>query len=179
MKGENASGRPHFHSPQRLRLHAGAYFLTLCTHAHLCLFGPIERGRLRPSAAGGIVAGEWRRTRHVRPSVSLDAWVVMPNHFHAIVFLRGEEPVETGAGTGGAHLNRRPRSLGSLVSGFKATSTARITRALGTPGRRIWQRGYFDRVIRSEEHLERVRQYILENPLRWSEDRYFRDREIG
>jgi REP element-mobilizing transposase RayT len=157
----------------------GAYFLTLCTVGHVCLFASANDGKLRLNRLGRIVAQEWRRTGELRPEVFLDAWALMPNHVHAMVFLPDKEPVPASAGTGGAHLNRRPRSLGSLVSEFKATATARIHRALGTPGRRIWQRGYFDRVIRSEEHLERVRQYILENPLRWSEDRYFRDREIG
>ena len=81
----------------------GAYFLTLCTVRHVCLFASVNDGKLRLNRLGRIVAQEWRRTGELRPEVFLDAWALMPNHLHAIVFLPDKEPVPAEAGTGGAH----------------------------------------------------------------------------
>lgn len=92
----------------------GAYFLTLCTVGHVCLFGFIEGGELRPNALARVTAKEWHRTGEMRPEVILDSWVLMPNHLHAIVFLPDTGPVPADAGTGGANrrapLRRSPRS---------------------------------------------------------------------
>ena len=140
----------------------GAYFLTICAVGHSRLFGSNGGGgQLKLSSLGRIVGQEWTRTGKVRSEVTLHPWALMPNHFHAIVFLPDESPVTASAVTGGAHgrapLRRSPRRLGSLVAGFKAASTTRISELRRSPGRPVWQRGYFERVIRSEEHLERVR----------------------
>ncbi|MEX2161067.1 MAG: transposase [Anaerolineales bacterium] len=140
------------------------------------LFGVLEDEEIRLNEAGGTVAEEWQRSAALRPEISLDEFVVMPNHFHAILFINdsGElKPIEFGArrerGALGAHgrapLHRNPRTLGSLVAAFKAATTRRIRDIVGIPDLLVWQRNYYDRIIRNQSELEKVREYILYNPL--------------
>src|SRR4030042_4168764 len=100
----------------------------------------------------------------------------MPNHFHAILFIVGADgrpPIY--AKHDRAHdrvpLQRVPRSLGSLVAGFKSTVTTRINLSQGTAGQPVWERNYYEHVIRNEDSLNRIREYIINNPLRWHLDR--------
>lgn len=141
----------------------GAYFLTLCVEGRRRRFGRLVGGRVELTAEGRIVAEEWRRVAKVRPGVILDAFVVMPDHFHAIVILPPRGRAETG-GAASPGLGRPPRSLGSLVAMFKATSTRRIRG--GVPGPRIWQRNYYDRIIRNAAAMAAIRAYIRANPAR-------------
>jgi REP element-mobilizing transposase RayT len=152
----------------RLKTHnyqsPGPYFLTLCSFQRKCLFGSILSGTVHLNSTGLVIQEEWQRILEVRPEVVLDAFVIMPNHFHAIVILGQSAPscLESTLVTA-----RPPKSLGSLVAGFKSACTVRVNIAANTPGRPLWQKNYYERVIRSEDELQRVRKYIGENPARW------------
>lgn len=173
---------------------SGSYFITVCTAGREAIFGKVEQGSVRLNRIGRIVQEEWCRTAKIRSSVSLDVSVVMPNHFHAIVNF-GERmvgahscaplpqskdassvpwPSALGCVSNKVPAHRRlcrpPRSLGSLVAGFKAATTRRANQILGTPGRPLWQRNYYEHVIRGPEDLARIRGYIIENPSRWEQD---------
>lgn len=139
------------------------YFLTLCTHRRAALFGSIVNGVVRLSTVGTIVRDLWIQTAEMRPGVVLDAFVIMPNHMHAIVAIPEAERQASPA----ALLRRAPESLGSLVAGFKASCTSDVRRLLGTPQGRLWQRNYYERVIRNGRSLDRIRRYIAANPARW------------
>jgi len=125
------------------------------------------------SPFGEIVVEEWEKSAAVRPTLRLDAFVVMPNHIHGIVTIIDRDVV-------GAHscaplhapLRRRPRSLATFVAQLKATATRRINALRDTPGTRVWQRGYHEHVIRGEEDYHRIQAYIDDNPRRWPEDEY-------
>ena len=104
--------------------------------------------------AGDSVADEWMRCETMRPDVELDAFLVMPNHFHAVVGL-----------TDG------PTSLPKLINAFKAASTRRVRDVFDDHRLRVWQRGYFEHVVRDERGLSRIREYIVTNPIRWQLDR--------
>jgi REP element-mobilizing transposase RayT len=181
---------------------AGAYFVTACTAKHRMAFGRIERCEMRLHPYGRMVEEEWMRTTEVRPTVALDEFVVMPNHFHAIVWItKTVTPDETSVGAHGCAPNRptpetpqsdaqamgshsgahsrvplrRPRSLSSLMAQWKATVTRRINleRAVrNLPPVVVWQRSFHDRIIRDERELEIKRRYIIENPLHWERDKY-------
>jgi putative transposase len=99
----------------------------------------------------------------------LDEFVVMPNHLHGIIFI---EELDVGA-TGGSPFRSGPRrrSLGSFVSGFKSATTKQINALRQTPGVLVWQRNYYEHVIRNEQSLDRIREYIANNPARWDFDR--------
>jgi REP element-mobilizing transposase RayT len=144
-----------------------AYFVTLCVQDRQQRFGTIQAGELRLSAEGLIVAEEWRRTEVIRPGVALDEFVVMPDHMHAIIALPAPDlPAQPAPAR--ASLSRRPRSLGSLIAQFKATTTRRINLGLDGIGRRLWQRNYHDRIIRNGAERGRIRRYIALNPVRWA-----------
>lgn len=152
---------------------SGVYFVTLCVQNGVCLFGEIADGEMILNSLGMLASEEWLKSAEIRPGVGLDDFVVMPNHFHGIVVLPSQA---TDPNRQGAHccapLQRRPRSLGSLVAEFKAITTKRINELHQAPGTRIWQRNFHDRVIRDDGELIRIRNYIISNPLNWLKDEY-------
>jgi REP element-mobilizing transposase RayT len=165
---------PEVHHRRSIRLkgydyrQAGAYFVTICAWHRECLFGQVLDGEMRLSRWGEIVQQEWISTSDIRQEIELDVFVVMPNHLHGIVRIAG--PV-------GAHgraplLWRPPRSLGSLVAGYKSAATRRINLLRASPGAKVWQRGYYEHIVRDGKDLDRIRRYVLSNPAHWEEDEY-------
>ena len=170
----------------------GAYFVTICTHARAPLFGHVVDGEMVLNEYGEIVREEWMRSAEIRAEIELfpEEFVVMPNHIHGIVWIVvTDDPAgydENTHPTVGAHgrapekfrahshapLHRPPRSLGSFIAGFKSSVTKRINARRGTPGAPVWQRNYYEHIIRTERALRAIRRYIIENPLRWHLDRY-------
>jgi putative transposase len=163
----------------------GAYFVTLVTHTRLCLFGEIKDGEMEYSALGLIAGEEWIKSVGIRKEIQLfeDEFVVMPNHLHAIVWLvdvgaDGVCPDGIHPNIQGAHRapqqqqqqvpQRAPRSLGSFIAGYKASVTSRARKELDMTG--IWQRNYYDHIIRSQEEHRRIYAYIETNPIHWNED---------
>jgi REP element-mobilizing transposase RayT len=163
---------PDIHHRRSIRLkgydysQAGAYFVTICTQNRECLFGDVLNGEMVLNDAGKIVADEWMRTGEIRDEIELDEWVVMPNHFHGIVMIRrGDRPVAP------TLPGPRPKSIGSLMSGFKSAVTKRINDIRNSPGAKIWQRNYYEHIICNENELNSIREYIVNNPLKWEFDR--------
>ena len=172
----------------------GAYFITLCVKNHRCVFGKVVRGKMRFSRYGTIVKEEWRRTGRKREEAKAGCYAVMPNHFHGILFIRGksatrcrhsEKGTARRAPTNPRNVPRRfddgtPRlrsfgkptrgSLSAVVRGFKSAVTHRVNRIRNTPGAVLWQRNYYERVVRDAKELDAIRKYILENPTRWAFD---------
>ncbi len=149
---------------------AGAYFVTVVTYQWEMLFGNVVAQEMRLTKYGEIVQSCWLSLPSHFPHVNLDEFAIMPNHIHGIIFLREGDvrarhasPVRTAAGF-------VPGSLGATVASFKSAATKRINKERGTPGARLWLRNYHDRVIRNQEELENIREYIVANPLRWAED---------
>lgn len=151
---------------------AGPYFVTLVTHERGMLFGEVASGLMALSSFGRVVQQEWEASVNIRQELTLDIFVVIPNHIHGIVWL--PEANETNEARVEAHghapLQRPARSLGSFIAGFKSASTKRINQLRGTPGLPVWQRNYYERVIRNERELEAVRSYIAGNPAAWADD---------
>lgn len=164
----------HRHSI-RLRNHAytatGIYFVTICTFGREPLFGTIVDGAVIQSGYGAIVAQEWQRIADVRPSVRLDAFMIMPDHIHGLLMLEHSTPNNTSATL------PAPRRFGQSIVGslqailgqFKSVVTKRVNSLRQTPGAPVWQRNYYERIIRDEEALQRVRRYIQNNPTRWDQ----------
>ena len=162
---------------------AGAYFITICTHDRACLFGQVVDDAMEMSDYGRIVEEEWLRSSEVRLEIRLhaDEFVVMPNHVHGIVWIvdtgRGDRLVaptefitQTRPGTAARANGPAPSSLGAFVAGFKAATTKRINQRRNTPGMRVWQRNYYEHIVRNDQSLALIRQYIIENPMRWARD---------
>jgi len=156
----------------------GAYFVTLCTHRRECLLGENVEGKVTLNEYGKIVEEEWHKTKQMRQGVDLDAFIVMPNHIHGILVLMGI-PISTDR-RGTMHRAPTPRfeqfgrptsnSIPTIIRGIKSSVTQRINHLRGTHGQPVWQRNYYEHVIRNEIDLEEIREYIQDNPLKWLED---------
>jgi len=154
----------------------GAYFVTMVTHQHQLLFGDILNGDMALNYVGHIVKAEWLRTSKIRPNVTLDEYVIMPNHLHGIIIITNDE-IPVGA-TSWSPLQTdiqpphgpAPHSLGAIVAGFKSAVTKQVNRILNTPGAPLWHRNYYDHIIRNEEEWDKIRKYIQTNPSNWETD---------
>lgn len=146
---------------------AGLYFITICTKNRECCLGEILNQEMKLSEMGEIVQDEWIKTEQIRRNLFLDHWVIMPNHLHGIIGIR-DGNVETPR-WGVSHTTLIPNSLGSIVGQFKSKCTKRIWQA----GYQYfgWQPRFYDHIIRDEETLGRIREYIKNNPLKWAEDK--------
>ena len=145
---------------------SGLYFVTIMTHQRKCLFGEIVDGKVQLIEAGTIVSEMWVGVQERFPTVSADLFVVMPNHAHGIITIGAQYNAPDGAGGKGA-MNRAP-TLGQVIRTLKAASTHRIRQSIDLGI--VWQRNYYEHVIRDEQSLQRIRQYICDNPLRWELD---------
>ena len=151
---------------------AGAYFVTICTQNRTCWFGVLADGEMRLNDAGRVAQASWDELPARFPDVRLDTFVVMPNHVHGIIIV-GAQFIAPSDGFGTATIdqgamNRAP-TLGEIVRTFKAVSPRLIRRSANPDF--AWQRNYYEHVIRDDESLNRIRQYILDNPGRWVFDR--------
>ncbi len=145
----------------------GAYFVTICTHQRECMLGEIAADVFSLSGYGEIVAEVWCDLPDHYPNVELDAFVVMPNHIHAVIVI-----IDTvGAELSSAPTRAKHNPLSEIVRGFKAFSARRINELRNSPGNPVWQRNYYDHIVRSEKSLNAIREYILFNPARWASDR--------
>jgi len=136
------------------------------------MLGQIIGGVVRLNDYGKVVEDCWRQIPSHNSMVELDVFAVMPNHLHGILVLVHDAPSRGTAcraptDTFGQPI---PGSLPTLIRSFKSAATRGINLLRGTPGGRVWQRGYYERVIRNERELSAVRRYIAYNPLRWELD---------
>jgi putative transposase len=162
---------------------SGAYFVTMVTHGRAALFGGIVEGMMRRNDAGEMVGAMWQCLPGRFPAVEIGDFVVMPNHFHAIIVLHAK----VGAALVAARESNLPENragtrpaptaptLGAIVGAFKSLVTRRHmigVREEGWPAfhRQLWQRNYYEHIIRDEADWDRIRRYIEANPMNWDED---------
>jgi len=150
----------------------GAYFITIVTQDRVCLFGVVVDGEMRLNEWGEIARQCWFDIPAHFPDAALDECVVMPNHIHGVIVLV-DSPV---GATHESPLPTRPRgpkrqSIASIVGSSKSAVSKRINHHRGTPGAPVWQRNYYEHITRNEQSLNRIRQYIADNPQRWAFDR--------
>ena len=133
---------------------------------------------------GQIVMQEWLKSSEIRQEIELDEWVLMPNHLHGIVWIKNQaEDQKKGLHSEGLHsqglhsqglriekICLKSRSLGSFINGFKCSVTRCINRIRNNSDIPFWQRNYYESVIRDEQHLSNIRQYIYDNPQNWEHD---------
>jgi len=174
----------------------GAYFVTIVTQERECSLGEIVHNEMVVSPMGKIVLDTWDWLASQYTYVTLDEFCVMPNHFHGVIVIndagickgdidtdicRGGTDTDMGRGDTGADVCRggsrtaptnttKTKPLGRLIGAFKTVSTKRINEMRGTPGATVWQRNYYEHIIRNEDELGRIRTYIAANPASWQED---------
>jgi putative transposase len=153
--------------------HAGAYFVTICTTGRECLFGEIQDGQMKMNDVGRMVEQCWLGIPGHFRHADLDAFVIMPNHIHGIIVL-----AETGEAKNlslpepgqivQSKFHSPSRTIGAIIRGFKIglTTWCRKNSDLYL----IWQRNYFEHIIRDRESFWKIRNYIAGNPGHWAED---------
>jgi len=176
---------PNFHHRKSIRLpeydysRNGHYFITVCACQKLPLFGDVVDGNMVLNEAGQIVFETWSWLSNQYEYVQLDEFVVMPNHFHGILIIddlcRGGSRTalinnaETNLGDSRIAPTKR-KSIGRLIGAFKTVSTKNINKLRSNVGTPVWQRNYYERIIRNESELASVREYIQNNPAQWAVD---------
>ncbi len=170
----------------------GAYFVTVCAHEKRCMFGHVVDGAMTVNAWGQVVQACWDEIPMHFPMVELDAFVVMPNHVHGIIVITDDgrdmtcaeinhmqnnisRVTNVGATHGSPLRPNGPQrnSLGAIIGQFKSSVTRRINRLPNPPDHPIWQRSYYDHIIRTEESLNTIRAYVANNAAKWVEDKLF------
>jgi REP element-mobilizing transposase RayT len=149
---------PEIHRRNTIRLHGvdyslpGAYFITTNVQDRLSVLSSITNDQAILTDFGRIVTGVWTGLPDHYPQVEIDEYVVMPDHFHGILRL---------------YESNKPYSKSEIVRGFKTFSAKQINILTGRLGQGFWQRNFYEHVIRGDDDLNRIRQYIQEKPLKW------------
>ena len=170
---------------------AGAYFITIVTQARVPVFGEVTEGQINLSDAGEMIQQIWHDLPERFPSIALDEFIVMPNHIHGIMIIpspvgvplvgtrdatRGREPTDGDrATTSVAPTEDRTKTLGEMVGVYKSITTHQYIKGVEIRGwppfdKRLWQRNYYERVIRNTRELDFAREYISNNPAKWQLD---------
>jgi putative transposase len=165
--------QPDVHHRRSIRLQgydyaqAGAYFVTICTQDKECSFGKVVSGEMVLNDAGRLTQAVWAGLPERFPIAELDQFVVMPNHLHGILVLVGVQFIAPTIPRQGV-ITRAP-TLGEIIRSFKAV-TARQIHLAGLQEFK-WQRNYYEHIVRDEDSLTHIREYIATNPIRWELDR--------
>ena len=166
-----ASGRERLTQRRSIRLRgydysrSGAYYVTIATQDRRKVFGEADGATMHLTAAGEMIRDVLANLSQHVPGVGVDAFIVMPDHVHCIVVLDSSVVADTAEAT----------SLPAAIGRFKSFTTHVYTKRVREEGwppfnGRLWQRNYYERVIRSDVELEAVRTYIAQNPCHWSHD---------
>ncbi len=178
---------PQIHRRRSIRLRGydysqeGGYFVTICTKDRACLFGTIVENKMQLNEAGRFVDDCWKQIPTHFPRVILDEHTIMPNHVHGIIMIEGNvgvqnleplqkslrEPTHEPPENKFQHII--PNSMGSIVRGFKIGVTKWFRQ--NTRVHVVWQRNFYEHIIRNDVSLNRIREYIMYNPIRWAADR--------
>lgn len=155
----------------------GWYFVTICTLDRKPIFGNIENEKMSLNNNGVIVKSEWLQTAKLRNNVRLDDFVIMPDHFHGIIMLSGPtnnwQVAQICENNNKNSFQRKYNDLHSgtlstIIRAFKAATTKSINEAQNTYGTKLWQRNYYEHIIRDEYDLYFTREYIKNNPHEWN-----------
>ena len=176
------------------------YYITICTHERRILFGNIKNGKMILNKLGNIVEDEWIKTKELRKNVDLDYYTIMPNHLHGIIIIeqsiedvgatrrieptdlqsRGELNLPTTDNSGRIqyaptknNFKSPSHSLGAIVRGFKSSVTKKLRELSGNSDLKIWQRNYYEHIIRNEQSFNEIAEYIVNNPIKWAEDKLY------
>jgi REP element-mobilizing transposase RayT len=173
-----ASSNPNYHR-HSIRLpgydysQEGAYYITICTYNRQNLFGEIVNNEMILNEYGEIANKYWNEIPKHYTNTQLDEYVIMPNHIHGIIFIVGaihELPLQQNEFS--QLIQRRKMLLPKIIGRFKMNAAKQINQIRQTPGIPVWQRNYYEHIIRDTDDLSRIRHYISDNPKNWNNDEY-------
>ena len=178
---------------------AGLYFVTICTQNRESIFGEIKNGVMILNDFGEIIHDEWIKTEIMRNDINMGQFVIMPNHIHGIIEItrrgvlntphvlhtpdilntsdkfhydKNEAHGDTKRAYGNTPLRSPSQTVGAIVRGVKSAVTKQINELRQTPAIKLWQRNYYDHIIRNEKSYLEISEYIANNPLKWNEDKF-------
>jgi putative transposase len=195
---EKPKYNPHIHHRRSIRLkgydyaQAGLYFITICCQDRICRFGKIENGQMKLNDAGILVQNEWLKLPQRFKNIQLHEYVVMPNHFHAILEIVGatlvvaqndgiaqnDNDTQKGQTQGIAPTGvQKNKTVGDMVGAFQSIVTVEYIIGVKTLGwqpfnGKLWQRNYWEHIIRDEQSYQRISEYIINNPAKWADDKF-------
>ena len=153
---------------------SGYYFVTICTRDRQYLLGHMKNSEFVPSCFGVMVPKIWNELEHRFQNIKTDEFILMPDHIHGIIYISPDNTASVGAIHELPLQTTRPKRRNMLLSkiiGYLKMNTAKqINRLRDTPGTPVWQRNYYEHIIRNENELFEYRKYIQENPLKWESD---------
>ncbi len=179
---------PDIHHRRFLRLkgydysQAGFYFITICAKNRMCLFGEIENGEMAINNAGHMLHKWWNELNHKYRNIELHEQIVMPNHFHGIIQIKSTVgadlcvcPHDTRQKIEGEHTGS---PLHAMIQWYKTMTTNEYIRGVKNNNwqpfnKKIWQRNYYEHIIRDEKSYHQISEYIQTNPLKWRDDKYY------
>jgi len=159
---------PNLHNRHSIRLqnwnyaNTGAYFITICCENRKCLFGEIVNGNMILNECGRIAENKWNELPQHHPNVELGEFIVMPNHIHGILKIV-KNAAELGAS---ANISPKPGTLPTIIRSYKSS----VSKQINNPP--VWQRNYYEHIIRNEKEYAKIAQYIHKNPIFWKKDRF-------
>ncbi len=157
---------------------AGVYFVTICTQGREILFGDIVDGEMVYTDFGRIAVEEIYRTNELRKDagICISRYIIMPNHVHFIVEIVGARRVVSVVPQYEDFSKPTTQSVPTIVRAYKAAVTKNIRRLYGHDASctyNIWQRSFYEHIIRNEEDFYKISEYIENNPSKWEEDRFY------
>jgi putative transposase len=187
---------PAIHHRRTIRLKgydyskAGLYFITICCYNRECLFGNVVNGEMIFNEYGTIACNEWLNTPNIRKNIELDVFVIMPNHVHGIIILNGGRGElhspdnvisdnvisdnvisDNKMGECNSPLRGPSNNIGAIVRGYKSSVTKQFN--LLNIGCTVWQRNYWEHIIRNEQSYQTIAEYIVNNPSKWQDDKFY------
>jgi REP element-mobilizing transposase RayT len=172
----------------------GAYFITICSHLKKHIFGEITSGSMKLSPVGEIAHYQWHQLPQHFNNIELDTFIIMPNHIHGILIitkpqqpitrrdspdLSNEDTPQVSTLTPFPPSNYKqphgavPGSVGAIIQNYKSRTSRKINTLLRSKINPIWQRNFYEHIIRDETDYERIVEYIENNPISWSDDKYY------
>lgn len=193
---------PSIHHRRSIRLkgydysQAGLYFITICCQNRMCRFGFVENGKMVLNKFGKIANDEWAKLPERFPNIESGVFQIMPNHMHGIISLRepvgaGFTPAQNdrqpqdgqpldGRPKNGQPKNRQPQGIAptvsNIVGAYKslvANGCLEIYKSTNETMGKLWQRNYYEHIIRNEQSYQTISEYIVKNPAKWNEDKFF------
>jgi putative transposase len=145
---------------------AGGYFVTICASGRGEGFGAVEEGEVVLNDSGKMLQQCWREIPEHFPAVTTNEYIILPDHFHGIIFIT---EIDVGATHTSPLRNKdqkKQTALGTIIGSFKSAASKKLYRCRLAPGQKLWQRGYFDRINRYEDESNRIRDYLLHNAIK-------------
>lgn len=178
---------PEIHHRKSIRLKGydyssnGAYFITICVKNRECLFGEIIKNKMNLSEIGKIAHKFWQEIANHFENVQIDNFVIMPNHVHGIIVINNvgvihelpllHELQPQSDDNFPENIKRRKMLIPKIIGRYKMNVSKNINQIIEAPAMSIWQRNYYEHIIRSEKSLNAIREYIINNPLKWALDK--------